>query len=236
MTFEEVDGVPASNAKSLFGVVTGDYNVSDAIKELGGSSEIIPDYALTFFDKPREKLLTQVSIDVAAPKSKTASMWSAQGLQYAARNMSSHEKVEVLDVAIDPHPIAPKSKFQYFAIQGIPFSRFTSFIATYRQHSDEACVVVLDKHEFSIDCSFISWKRAQSNADLNPLTTVAKISFKGAVSDSRCSKLHQELLLHCFELGLKPRSEVEYRIIMSTAPFVISPWRKNSLLVELISA
>lgn len=132
--------------------------------------------------------------------------------------------------------MTPKSKFQYFAIQGIPFPKYTSFVATYRQFSDESCVIALDKHEHSIDCSFVSWNGAGRDKGLTHLTSVAKLSFKGAVSDARCYKIHQDLLLRCVEAGLKPRSQVEFRVIVSPAPNVISPKRMNDMLIELVSS
>lgn len=138
-------------------------------------------------------------------------------------------------VFLDPNPLPPKSKFQYFAIQGIPFPKYTSFVATYRQHLDEACVVALDKHEHGIDCSFVSWNDASYLSDLTPLTSVAKFSFRGAVSDARCWRIHKELLTCCVEAGLTPLSQVEFRVIMCPAPNVISPRRKNEMLIEVAS-
>lgn len=97
LSFEEVDGMPDKKAKSIVGVVTGDYNVSDAIRELGGNDSI-SDHELTFFDKTGKKLLTEVSQPDLPSISSKATLWSAPGLQFHARDGAKYGPVEVLDV------------------------------------------------------------------------------------------------------------------------------------------
>lgn len=96
--------MPEKETESILGVVTGDYNVSDALQELDHGDEIAPDYELTFFDKPRKKLLTQVSRSDLPSKSAATSMWTAQGLRFQARKGAKYGSVEVLDVSdfLDP--------------------------------------------------------------------------------------------------------------------------------------
>lgn len=98
MRFEEGDRKPDNEAKSIFGVVTGDFNVSDALQELHGGLEAIPDHELTFFDKSRRTLLTQVSRPRSPSKSETTTLWSAPALRFHARTGTKYGPVEVLDV------------------------------------------------------------------------------------------------------------------------------------------
>jgi hypothetical protein len=137
-------------------------------------------------------------------------------------------------VFLDPNPSAPTSKFEYFAVKGIPFPKYTAFIAVYFQGKDEPCVIALDKRERKLECSFVSWKQKPSEALAGPMVSkVAALSFKGAVSDSKCSKLHKSLIANVLHAGLKVRSDVEFRVLVPPTPGVFSPSRENLLVIEL---
>jgi hypothetical protein len=85
-SFESAADYP--KAKTIPGIVTGNYNVSSALAELSASST--DTHTLTFDDKPGKQLRTHVSIN--SPRimaSDTETLWSANGLQVASVGHSS---------------------------------------------------------------------------------------------------------------------------------------------------
>lgn len=105
-------------------------------------------------------------------------------------------------------------------------------MSTYRTCPDDHNVV-LDKHQ-GMGFQFVSWRSASEVESLSkPLTRIAKMRFKGAVSDAKCFTLHKLLLRKVRDAGLEPKSEHDYRVFMMTTPGVFAFARDNEIAIEI---
>jgi hypothetical protein len=127
----------------------------------------------------------------------------------------------------------PRTKFQFFAVQGVPFPAYTSFVTKYQQRKEDERSVVLDKHQANVEFSLVSWRRRPPELTSTPVARVAALPFRGIVADSKCTELHRQLLQRIKAAGLTARNDVDYRVVMSSAPRVMPMSRANELLVEL---
>lgn len=232
------------SVRAFNGIVTGNYNVAAAVRELGDAGEKAS-YEVLMFDKGNGKeTFLQRNNEVRLVKGLEAErpgeegFWNCHAPTFVVSERSSSYEVRQC-YSSGGSPPRSFSKMEYFAMNLFPiapFAKYSCFVCVWKQSKD-TCPVAIDKVEGKVSLMPFDCLEIQASDAVSDLPTIGRFAAKfffGAVTDAVASQQHKQLLN---ALRSSPshvaKSSTNFRVVVDNKPGVVTPNRRNEIWVEL---